>query len=90
MQPSKSRRQSSTVNLTVRSRQTGRFLQPTATASSTPRRHWQRYSWAGHRPTQDFDPRQRREADIDRLADAVEQHMDLQALAEWLPAQAMR
>ena len=47
-------------------------------------------AWAGHRPTQDFDPRQRREADIDRLADAVEQHMDLQALAEWLPAQAMR
>ncbi|MBN8496875.1 MAG: cobyric acid synthase [Candidatus Accumulibacter sp.] len=47
-------------------------------------------AWAGHRPTQDFDPRQRREADIDRLADAVEQHMDLQALAEWIPAQAMR
>ena len=47
-------------------------------------------TWAGHRPTQDFDPRQRRENDIDRLADAVEEHMDLRPLAEWLPAQAMR
>ena len=47
-------------------------------------------AWAGHRPTQDFDPRQRREQDIDRLADAVEEHMDLRQLAEWLPARAMR
>jgi adenosylcobyric acid synthase len=42
-------------------------------------------TWAGYRPTQDFDPRQRREQDIDRLADAVEQHLDLRRLAEWLP-----
>ncbi|MEF8709341.1 MAG: cobyric acid synthase [Candidatus Accumulibacter propinquus] len=42
-------------------------------------------AWAGHRPTEDFDPRQRRENDIDRLADAVEQHLNLRLLAEWLP-----
>ncbi|HOG03076.1 MAG TPA: cobyric acid synthase [Accumulibacter sp.] len=47
-------------------------------------------TWAGHRPTQDFDPRQRRENDIDRLADAVEQHLNLRLLAEWLPARAIR
>ena len=28
-------------------------------------------TWAGHRPRQDFDAQQRREADIDRLADAA-------------------
>ncbi|MCC2868426.1 MAG: cobyric acid synthase [Candidatus Accumulibacter phosphatis] len=44
-------------------------------------------TWAGYRPTQNFDPRQRREQDIDRLADAVEQHLDLQRLSEWLPTQ---
>ena len=47
-------------------------------------------AWAGHRPTEDFDPRQRRENDIDRLADAVEQHLNLHLLAEWLPARAIR
>jgi adenosylcobyric acid synthase len=49
-------------------------------------------SWAGHKPTQHFDPRQRREQDLNRLADAVEQNMDLRPLAEWfptLPAQAV-
>jgi len=48
-------------------------------------------TWAGHRPTQHFDPRQRRERDLDRLADAVEENMDLRPLAGWfptLPAQA--
>ncbi|MDD5175319.1 MAG: cobyric acid synthase [Sterolibacterium sp.] len=33
-----------------------------------------------------FDLAARREADIDRLADALEQHLDWQRLAEWLPA----
>ncbi|HRF74605.1 MAG TPA: cobyric acid synthase [Accumulibacter sp.] len=42
-------------------------------------------SWAGHRPTHDFDPRQLREDALDRLADAVEQHLDLRRLAAWLP-----
>ena len=42
--------------------------------------------WAGHKPTASFDPNERRERDLDRLADAVEQHMDLARLAEWLPA----
>ncbi|MCM8611579.1 cobyric acid synthase [Accumulibacter sp.] len=42
-------------------------------------------AWAGHRPAQEFDARQRREDDIERLADAVEQNVDLQRLAEWLP-----
>ena len=43
-------------------------------------------AWAGHAPTASFDPNERRERDLDRLADAVEQHMDLAQLAEWLPA----
>jgi adenosylcobyric acid synthase len=38
---------------------------------------------------QEFDAQQRREADIDRLADAVEAHLDLRQLAAWLPAQAL-
>jgi adenosylcobyric acid synthase len=42
-------------------------------------------AWAGHRPTQEFDPRERRERDLNRLADAVEENMDLRPLAEWLP-----
>ena len=42
-------------------------------------------AWSGHRPAQEFDARQRRENDIERLADAVEQSVDLQRLAEWLP-----
>jgi adenosylcobyric acid synthase len=43
-------------------------------------------TWAGHTPSVRFDPNERRERDLDRLADAVEQHMDLARLAEWLPA----
>jgi adenosylcobyric acid synthase len=43
-------------------------------------------AWAGHAPTARFDPNARREHDIDRLADAVEEHLDLKRLAEWLPA----
>jgi adenosylcobyric acid synthase len=43
-------------------------------------------AWAGHTPSVRFDPNERRERDLDRLADAVEQHMDLARLAEWLPA----
>jgi adenosylcobyric acid synthase len=46
-------------------------------------------AWAGHRPTQHFDAYQRREQDIERLADAVEENLDLRPLAVWLPAQAM-
>jgi adenosylcobyric acid synthase len=46
-------------------------------------------TWAGHRPRQAFDAQQRREADIDRLADAVEAHLDLRQLAAWLPARAL-
>lgn len=42
-------------------------------------------TWAGHRPSASFDPNARREHDIDRLADAVEAHLDLRRLAEWLP-----
>ena len=42
-------------------------------------------AWAGHTPTTDFDPAARREADLDRLADAVEQHLDLAKLERWLP-----
>ena len=34
----------------------------------------------------EFDVAARREADIDRLADALEQHLDWRRLAEWLPA----
>jgi len=41
--------------------------------------------WAGHKPSASFDPNERRERDLDRLADAVEQHMDMAKLAEWLP-----
>ena len=42
-------------------------------------------AWAGHTPTSAFDPAVRREADLDRLADAVEEHMDLAKLERWLP-----
>ena len=41
--------------------------------------------WAGHKPTRHFDPNERRENDLDRLADAVESNLDLALLAEWLP-----
>ena len=50
-------------------------------------------TWAGHRPTQHFDPHARREQDLERLANAVEENMDLRLLAEWfptLPAHAIR
>ncbi len=42
-------------------------------------------AWAGHRPGQRFDPHERRERDLNRLADAVEDNIDLRQLAEWLP-----
>ena len=42
-------------------------------------------AWAGHTPSAAFDPATRREADLDRLADAVEEHMDLAKLERWLP-----
>ena len=42
-------------------------------------------AWAGHTPTASFDPNERRERDLDRLADAVEQSLDLDLLAQWLP-----
>ena len=44
--------------------------------------------WAGHKPTSRFDPNERRERDLDRLADAVEESLDLDRLAEWLPLKA--
>ena len=40
-------------------------------------------NWAGYQPTFAFDPQQRREKDIDRLADAVEENMDLSLLSEF-------
>ncbi|MDR0577314.1 MAG: hypothetical protein LBI87_07210 [Candidatus Accumulibacter sp.] len=43
-------------------------------------------AWAGHKPIADFNPDERRENDIDRLADAVERHLKLELLAERLPA----
>ncbi|MDR1276651.1 MAG: cobyric acid synthase [Candidatus Accumulibacter sp.] len=42
--------------------------------------------WVGFRPESVFDPNERRERDIDRLADAVEQNLKLELLSEWLPA----
>jgi len=44
--------------------------------------------WAGHKPTSRFDPNERREHDLNRLADAVEESLDLERLAEWLPFKA--
>jgi adenosylcobyric acid synthase len=42
--------------------------------------------WAGGRaPVGHFDPNERREADLNRLADAVEKNLDLTRLSEWLP-----
>ena len=41
--------------------------------------------WVGHQTDVRFDPAERRERDLDRLADAVEQHMDLTKLTEWIP-----
>ncbi|WP_186409794.1 cobyric acid synthase [Candidatus Propionivibrio aalborgensis] len=43
-------------------------------------------AWAGHKPTSTFDPHQRREQDLDRLTDAVEESLDLSLFAEWFPA----
>jgi adenosylcobyric acid synthase len=56
----------------------GLFDQPQALAALL--------TWAGHAPAAGFDANERRERDIERLADAVEQHLDLARLAEWLPA----
>ena len=41
--------------------------------------------WTGYKPTGRFDPNERRERDLNRLADAVEESLDLERLAEWLP-----
>ena len=41
--------------------------------------------WAGHKPTAHFDPNERRERDLERIADAVEQSLDLERLGHWLP-----
>ena len=45
-------------------------------------------AWAGHRSDIRFDPDERRERDLERLADAVEENLDLQRLAQWLPLKA--
>ncbi|HPT51527.1 MAG TPA: cobyric acid synthase [Accumulibacter sp.] len=60
----------------------GLFDSPTALAALL--------TWAGHRPGILFDAAQRREQDLDRLADAVEQHLNWQQLADWLPARAIK
>ena len=44
--------------------------------------------WAGHKPTYHFDPNARREQDIERLADVVEESLDLELLAKWLPLES--
>ena len=41
--------------------------------------------WAGHRPGTQLDRAARREADIDRLADSMAEHLALNKLAQWLP-----
>ncbi len=41
--------------------------------------------WAGHKSTSLFDPNERRERDLNRLADAVEESLDLECLVKWLP-----
>jgi len=43
-------------------------------------------TWAGHAPSASFDAGARREADLDRLADAVEANLDLRRLAGFFPA----
>ena len=45
--------------------------------------------WTGYKPTASFDPNARRERDLDRLADALEQSIDLELLAQWLPGLAL-
>ncbi|MDR2788613.1 MAG: cobyric acid synthase [Candidatus Accumulibacter sp.] len=42
-------------------------------------------AWAGYAPASGFDAGARRERDLERLADAVERHLDPARLAEWLP-----
>ena len=41
--------------------------------------------WVGYKPSSRFDPNERRERDLNRLADAVEESLNLELLAEWLP-----
>jgi len=41
--------------------------------------------WAGYKPTGRFDPVERRERDLNRLADAVEENLNLEMLSAWLP-----
>jgi len=45
--------------------------------------------WAGHKPGMHFDPDERRQRDLERLADAVEESLDLERLAEWLPLKSI-
>ena len=45
--------------------------------------------WTGYKPAANFDPNARRERDLDRLADALEQSIDLKQLAQWLPGLAL-
>jgi adenosylcobyric acid synthase len=45
--------------------------------------------WTGYKPSGSFDPNARRERDLDRLADAVEQSIDLDLMAQWLPGLAL-
>ena len=47
-------------------------------------------AWAGLADAQHFDLAARREADIERLADTLIQHLDWQRLSPWLPAFAAR
>ena len=61
-----------------------RYQQPTSTEEAEAALA-ELLAWAGHRPENEFDPQQRREDDIDRLADSVETHLDLDLLARWLP-----
>ena len=45
--------------------------------------------WTGYKPSATFDPNARRERDLDRLADALEQSVDMKLLAQWLPGLAL-
>ena len=45
--------------------------------------------WTGYQPSGRFDPNARRERDLERLADAVEDKLDLELLAQWLPGLRM-
>ena len=46
-------------------------------------------AWTGCQPSGRFDPRERRAQDIDRLANALADHLDLELMAQWLPGLAM-